>query len=624
MQAKMQNYLSQTGIEKLLNDSFKQVAINKPSDPILFIAEYLQQRAHAYESNNNYQEETAPQKTIYASNIQEKNIKFDSLDQTKQKSIKDEKRSTVTLITKEDLNRDFTEEDAITITKNKLAGLNYQQINTDLQTIAEDQEIENDEDDSDENQQTALPQAAFQQDHTKYQTNLSNNFLNSTRISTNLNGQSPSATKISQKNKNTNYPEDFKTLYMMIKNNTVLTISDIIEQFQDDFKHNPEQLYELASQNQTLTLVDFENQQNNEGTPSAKQLEEYLSSRSKKYQNVIEINELASGAEAIVFRLEHHEIDEVVIKTNKVLSKSKNPKNFQQPFIDFMRETLQLKLLQNKNFIAEVREEIIEYDLIKQQISSPEKLAYFFYQSLSIIKYLHSKNFFYGDMKPQNLLIFRNMKVKVGDLGISFKLDSQIESNKQFYLLKGLTKLYSTEAAIKAMENSIFLSQEQLFEADRYNLIRVFQISLESLKRLHGKQQSKYQYLPQQMLDDLTQSDSISSVHEKYQLFFRKNDDFVTKLFEQMKFEFKFDAIQVISRISRYSEIFENKVFKIIRKISEYSQSKQNDYLKTDNTEQSDSSFATSYNPKRTSKITLDILSCKIRNLSNQQNHISQ
>lgn len=36
--------------------------------------------------------------------------------------------------------------------------------------------------------------------------------------------------------------------------------------------------------------------------------------------------------------------------------------------------------------------------------------------------YLHKNNVYYGDMKPENLLIFRNYQVKLGDFGVSKKL----------------------------------------------------------------------------------------------------------------------------------------------------------------------------------------------------------
>lgn len=33
--------------------------------------------------------------------------------------------------------------------------------------------------------------------------------------------------------------------------------------------------------------------------------------------------------------------------------------------------------------------------------------------------YLHEHNIYYGDMKPENLLVFRDLSVRLGDLGVS-------------------------------------------------------------------------------------------------------------------------------------------------------------------------------------------------------------
>ncbi|CDW75822.1 UNKNOWN [Stylonychia lemnae] len=123
MQSKMQYYLYQTGIDELLNDAFKQVAINKPSDPIVYIAQYLRNGQNLI---------------LLVSLINQPN-KYNVL-----------KKSTIQLINQEDLDRPFTEEGAITITKNKVVGINYQQIKTNLIAIAENQVQENDEIDSDE------------------------------------------------------------------------------------------------------------------------------------------------------------------------------------------------------------------------------------------------------------------------------------------------------------------------------------------------------------------------------------------------------------------------------------------------------------------------------------------
>ena len=38
--------------------------------------------------------------------------------------------------------------------------------------------------------------------------------------------------------------------------------------------------------------------------------------------------------------------------------------------------------------------------------------------------YLHQRNIYYADLKAANLLIFKSQEVKLGDLGISIKLDN--------------------------------------------------------------------------------------------------------------------------------------------------------------------------------------------------------
>lgn len=56
---------------------------------------------------------------------------------------------------------------------------------------------------------------------------------------------------------------------------------------------------------------------------------------------------------------------------------------------------------------------------------SEDKLTYFCFKAMEIISYLHRQNVYYGDMKPENLLIFRDYKVKLGDFGISIKIKKE-------------------------------------------------------------------------------------------------------------------------------------------------------------------------------------------------------
>jgi len=65
---------------------------------------------------------------------------------------------------------------------------------------------------------------------------------------------------------------------------------------------------------------------------------------------------------------------------------------------------------------------------------------------MQILNYLHSVNIYYGDMKPANILVFRNYLLKVDDLGISIKLhptNADPITKKIFtYKIKGFTTYY--------------------------------------------------------------------------------------------------------------------------------------------------------------------------------------
>ena len=66
---------------------------------------------------------------------------------------------------------------------------------------------------------------------------------------------------------------------------------------------------------------------------------------------------------------------------------------------------------------------------------------------------------YYGDMKASNLLVFRDQKVKVGDLGISIKLNSDADPNAKLYILKGYTRGFEYPGFIEAFNNKIKMSK---------------------------------------------------------------------------------------------------------------------------------------------------------------------
>ncbi len=90
-------------------------------------------------------------------------------------------------------------------------------------------------------------------------------------------------------------------------------------------------------------------------------IEQYIAENSKKIKPVF-MKELARGGEAVVYRIEHTGLEEVVAKCT--LKGSGNT------FLEIMNESQMLKLLQNEDCICSVKEEIIEMDKDTNQITN--------------------------------------------------------------------------------------------------------------------------------------------------------------------------------------------------------------------------------------------------------------
>jgi serine/threonine protein kinase len=67
---------------------------------------------------------------------------------------------------------------------------------------------------------------------------------------------------------------------------------------------------------------------------------------------------------------------------------------------------------------------------------------------MEAMNYVHSKNVYFGDMKPQNLLVFRDYSVKIGDFGVSLKIPDGSPIDECLFDLKGLTYDYSNKNII--------------------------------------------------------------------------------------------------------------------------------------------------------------------------------
>lgn len=91
------------------------------------------------------------------------------------------------------------------------------------------------------------------------------------------------------------------------------------------------------------------------------------------------------------------------------------------------------------NDISKVIATWLDQDSKQNEKFSEKKLAYFCLRAMEAMAYLHLNNIYFGDMKPENLLIFRDYRIKLGDLGISMPMYNP-EGN---LYLKGMTLKYS-------------------------------------------------------------------------------------------------------------------------------------------------------------------------------------
>lgn len=108
---------------------------------------------------------------------------------------------------------------------------------------------------------------------------------------------------------------------------------------------------------------------------------------------------------------------------------------------------------------------------MKREYFSPEKLALYFYQAICSVDYLHQNNLYYVDVKAANLLIFKDQKVKLGDMSLSIKVDKNDDPNEQKYYLKGDSVGYMTKELEQIYNNETEASKNQLFANDKHALI---------------------------------------------------------------------------------------------------------------------------------------------------------
>jgi serine/threonine protein kinase len=185
-----------------------------------------------------------------------------------------------------------------------------------------------------------------------------------------------------------------------------------------------------------------------------------------------------------------------------------------------MEESMALKLTPLESHICLVKEELIEYNpdtgmiicycvvveratnslnkligiwgdaeeraRMKENFSE-EKIASIFYNSVYGLAFLHSKDIFYADMKPDNLLVFRDMQVKLGDLGITCKLDCREKDfDKKEFNAKGFTRGFvpdSLKERFESPENNP-MSKNEMIRTDIFALRKTFAIVKKFVKKL--------------------------------------------------------------------------------------------------------------------------------------------
>eukprot|EP00347_Sterkiella_histriomuscorum_P012589 403367990 len=342
----------------------------------------------------------------------------------------------------------------------------------------------------------------------------------------------------------------------------------------EDVQHN----YSFIKDNQGLSTVNKPIVQNQE-----EEIMSYLKINSKQYLNVIGVN--YAGVEEVV-------IKKSVIDTNTAKSEMMK----QMVFTGMMSETQQLKLLQSDKYIAQVKEEIIEYDhssnlindylviverarfslndLLKiwndedlrsryYEFYSPEKLAYYFYQAMQIMAYLHQRNVYYGDMKPHNLLVFKDQLVKVGDLGITMRLDTSIPDDQKAYYFKGMSLQHASQKTINDFHKTVPQSKKELLKCDIYSIISTFQKCIEYTHKLDEKFENKN--MCQEIVNDLMSSQDLIDTLKKWSKNIMQNQSFVKNLITQMKDENKVEAVYHIFYLTKYKLILEGQLLPIIQ-----------------------------------------------------------
>eukprot|EP00347_Sterkiella_histriomuscorum_P020104 403339088 len=309
-----------------------------------------------------------------------------------------------------------------------------------------------------------------------------------------------------------------------------------------------------------------------------------LLERSDKYHNIMSLQPLAMGAEAAVYRIKSYDRKELVAKCTLVdiknVNKSeKQQKKAHQQFLHIIQETQLLALIKHPDYVCRIEDEFITFDrqteIIKEyvvvlekanhslsdilniwndrDIPNPanehycdEKLLYIIYRTMEALEYLHQQEVYFGDMKPQNLLIFKDYMVKIGDFGISIKRDPYRQDS---YQLRGITEYYCTIETIFAFSNSQNFTFDGLMKLDKDSLMLTIFKCLVSIQSF-----GKRNLYVEEIYEDLTKM-TIKDTLEKWAEIFKTNSQILQNLGRQFIKERKYEAMVKAYQLSKYCNI---------------------------------------------------------------------
>lgn len=160
----------------------------------------------------------------------------------------------------------------------------------------------------------------------------------------------------------------------------------------------------------------------------------------------MEVELVSKSVSDVEYRLIHSSQNELVAESSHLLPISDEQTDLISKYLVTMIEEMQLlKMLAHPKYIAQIKEEIIivndseltQYCVIHEKSElnldnlpemwkfkskpvlenyRPESLAYYFFQALSIINYLHESNVYHGSIRPYAFEIYKDLSMKISDL----------------------------------------------------------------------------------------------------------------------------------------------------------------------------------------------------------------